>query len=666
MHLQSFEAPRMLRDDLGGGVSAGALLLGSGLAALSVGSKGRLLLQPLSGEGGAVVDLALAGIQEIALLSKDIAVALDGERVLWALTDLGTAVKAQKLARDVRALCARPTGESALALGEGGKARALSLSRGVVAVRAFGLRGTLRACDVGEHVTYAVVDGKGGGQLRVHPGATPELGTSAKVTLPDGAAGLDHVRGGQALTVIWKRGEALVCLVRGPSKLEARIAQLPEAPIDVAIIEGSLLVASPDGKLRLYDETALSAAGDAPLVSTSEVKLEFAGEMQVLLAAATKAGASAWIGTSAGSVLSIALAGARESADAKVDTKAAARKDREASRPAAPPATEVQSKPAKVSAAPSAAERAEGREALKAELARVTTEHEKALVGVEIAAAERLAAREQEFTAQRQEAIAALERELASERAAHLKERAAREAHELDLAARQRATDDERRAFESQTEATLAELGEMREALSSAQQHASALAEVILTRDAEITALKAELTAVTAEFGAAAAELTARALDHERDRRELVAARAARAAKEEELSRVEQEAQELGRTLEMLGEQARGVEAELEARTQDRDALRAELDAREARISSAEEQARARDLELATRTREREDLRGEIDRLTADLTRDRERLDRPSLIGLALDGRLSVKHARDALDAVIQRLQSALFRGPHR
>lgn len=662
MHLQSFEAPRKLRDDLGGGVAAGALLLGAGLAALAVGPKGRLLLQPLSGEGGAVVEVALEGIQEIALLSKDIAVALDGERVLWALTDLGTSVKTQELARDVRALCARTAGESALALGDDGKARALSLSRGAVGVRAVGLRGALRACDVGDHVTYAVLDGKGGGQLRVHPGATPELGTSAKVTLPEGAARLDRVRGGQPLTVIWRRGEPLVCIVRGPSKLEARLAHLREAPADVAVIEGSLLVASPDGRIALYDEAALAAAGDAPLTPTSEAKLESAGEPQVLLAAVTKAGASAWVGTRAGEVLSIALSGARE----KGDAKAAARKEQEASRPAEAPAVEAQGKPAKASGMPSEAERAEAREALKTELARVTMDHEKALAAAELIVAERIAMREQELTAQHQGAIATFERELALERAAHLKERAAREARELELAARQRATDDERRALESQTEATLAELGEMREARESAQQHAAALAEVIVSRDSEIASFKAQIGAVTAELGAAAAELTARVADHERDRRELGAARAELAAKEEELSRIEAEAREFARKLEMLGEQARGVEAELEARTQDRDALRAERDASEARLGAAEEQARAREAELATRTREREELRGEIDRLTSDLMRDRERFERPSLLDLALDGRLSLKHAREALDAVIQRLQSALFRGPRR
>ncbi len=61
------------------------------------------------------------------------------------------------------------------------------------------MRGTLRGCDVGESVTYVVFDGDGGGQFRIHPGATPELGTSAKTSLPSEARELDLVRGGQAL-----------------------------------------------------------------------------------------------------------------------------------------------------------------------------------------------------------------------------------------------------------------------------------------------------------------------------------------------------------------------------------------------------------------------------------------------------------------------------------
>jgi hypothetical protein len=363
MLIQSFEPPRKLHSDLGAGVSAGAVLQGSGLVALMTTRPVRLLVQPEGGAEGLSVDVSIESAQEIALLSKDVAVVLDGEHVLWAVSDLHAAVKLKPIARDVRALAARSHGESALAAGMDGKARAVTLSRGAVTSRAFGLRGGLRACDIGEQLTYAVVDGKSGGQLRIHPGVTPELGTSARVALPEGAAGLDRVRGGQKLTAVYARGEATVCVVRGPAPLAAKVVQLEAKPADVAVLDRYLLVAYSDGRLALYDGEAILRAGDAPLTATNVVALGGNGKPQVILAGVGKAGPALWVGTSTGEVFCVELH----------DVSAEA-----APRPRAEPAARAKAAPE-----PSAEARASAQEALAREFAAkeaAWAERERALI----------------------------------------------------------------------------------------------------------------------------------------------------------------------------------------------------------------------------------------------------------------------------------------------
>src|SRR5688572_19766987 len=99
MLFQSFGAPRKRPSNLGAGVSAGALLLGQGLAVLISDSPCRMLMQPLDGSEGRVFDLALSGVQDLALLSKDVALVLERDHVLSALLDLNENVKVRQVTR---------------------------------------------------------------------------------------------------------------------------------------------------------------------------------------------------------------------------------------------------------------------------------------------------------------------------------------------------------------------------------------------------------------------------------------------------------------------------------------------------------------------------------------------------------------------------------------
>jgi hypothetical protein len=289
--------------DLDAPITSCALLAGQGVIGVLASSPARLALVPLSGGSGQVIDLPLSSPQEIALLSRDVVLVRLADNTVWALSDLAGALERRQVAVEIRALCARPQGESAVGLGALNGAVALTLSRGEVGARPFSPRGGLRACDVGEHVTYAVSDGEGGGQLRIHPGTTPELGTSSRVKLPGEAAGLDQVRGCQGLTAIYERGAAAACLVTGSGNaLQARIVQLGAPVADVAVFDGSLLVAFADGRVALHDAEAIARGGElaAPRVIGAVAR----GLPRVIFAAAAgKLPPALWVATTAGELL---------------------------------------------------------------------------------------------------------------------------------------------------------------------------------------------------------------------------------------------------------------------------------------------------------------------------------------------------------------------------
>ncbi|APR77210.1 TolA protein [Minicystis rosea] len=299
--------PFQKQTDLEANVRAVAILTGVGLVGVLTSGPARLALVPFAGGPATIVDLPIEAPQEIALLSKDVAVVRASDGDLWALRGLGGTLEAQPIARDVRALFMRPSGESALLLAQDGSAGAITLSREEVAVRSFTVRGgALRAADVGENLTYVVADGEEGGQFRIHPGATPELGTSARTALPAQAKDLDLVRGGPALSALWKRGSQEICLVTGSSKLAARMVEIAGSPADVAVLDDALIVAFADGTVSLYDAAAL-AEGTVPLTPSRTVAVSANGHAQLMVAVATKGAASLWLATTAGEVLQASL-----------------------------------------------------------------------------------------------------------------------------------------------------------------------------------------------------------------------------------------------------------------------------------------------------------------------------------------------------------------------
>ena len=617
MPLTAIDTPLKQRD-LEATARAGALLSGAGLVGVLTAGPARLCLLPMGGGEGTLVDLAVESPQDLALLSKDVAVVRAGDGHLWGFVDLGGGARAKQVGRDARALCMRPSGESALALNQDGSATAITVSRQEIGARTIAVRGALRACDVGESVTYVVFDGEGGGQFRIHPGATPELGTSAKTTLPAEARELDLVRGGKELSAVWKRGVTAVCVVTGsPSRLSARMVTLEARPADMAVLDDALLVAFADGRLALYDARALAAAGDAPVEARSLVALASRGKPRIALVSAAKGSCALWIGTTAGEVFRAPLT--REAA--KVEEPPPPPPPAPAPPPPAPPPPPQEDLRATLAtrdaelAAALAAREARAAEA-EAERARLAGDHAAALEALR-----------SELTAEHGRAIEALT--AAGARA--LEEQAAGHARTVeDLNAHHARAVAERDAAGARA---LEELG---------AAHAAAQAAVLADHLAAVAAKEAAWSSTRAGLDGAV-----QALGAERDtiQRDLAAARA-RAAELEERARSSEE--QTGRH-----ERERAL---LDA---DLDLLRADLGGARARISELEadltDRARAAEEEAGRQERERALLQADLDQLRADLTEQRAHLEKDFV---QWGGRtISLEGARGALDAMLVRAQ---------
>ena len=307
MPFKTITAPRKL-SSVDAEVRAGAFLVNPGLVAMLSTSPVRIATFSITGTPGKVTNVSLEGADAVALLSRDVAVVRGSDDSVWALLDITHTPKMDQVGRDVRALAMRPGGETALALGWDGSATELRLSRHEVEARQFSLRGTLRAVDVGETETYVIADGADGGQLRVHPGATPEPGASLRCNLPQEAASLEQVRGGPRLVVVFKPGNRTVCVATGgPARLAAKLVELEDAPTALGVIETSFLATFGDGRVALYDSEAIAAAGaGGAIVPRHVASLGGRGRPEALLVT-SKGGSTLWVGTSTGEVLSASL-----------------------------------------------------------------------------------------------------------------------------------------------------------------------------------------------------------------------------------------------------------------------------------------------------------------------------------------------------------------------
>jgi hypothetical protein len=307
MPFKTLSSPRRVTD-LGAEVRSSCALTQANLLAVLATDPVRLAIQPLGGQTGKIINLSLGTAEQVALLSKDAAVVRSGDDAVWAVVDLAHRPRLDQVGRDMRALCARPAGESALGLGWDGTATAFTMNRNEVNARPFPLRGTVRACDVSASDTFVVVDAAGsGGELRVHPGPTPEPGAAARATLPQEAAKLDRVRGGKNLSVVYRSGQPRLCIVtQSGGKLAAKMITTDAPAICADVAETSLFVAFADGRVGLYDRDVIAQAGEAPVVATSTLSVGSRGELRAMLLTA-KASPSMWVGTSSGEVLEVTV-----------------------------------------------------------------------------------------------------------------------------------------------------------------------------------------------------------------------------------------------------------------------------------------------------------------------------------------------------------------------
>lgn len=573
-------------------IAAAAILKGPGLVGVLLTGPSRLALANLAGGAPHVIQLHLEGAQEVALLSADTALVRTADGAVWALANLAGEARPKAIARDIRSLHARPGGASAIGIGVDGSATAFSVARGEISARTITARGgALRTADLDEHVTYVIAEGEEGGVFRIHPGATPELGTSARAVLPRGALELDRLRGGTSLAIAFKRGEATIAAVTGgPRRFDAKLLQLGGKVADAAVIGASLAVVFLDGRAALYDEDTLARAGAEPTQPTSAITLSTRGRPRVLLATTNKGAPSLWLGTTSGELLSIAV----EMAESKA-------KEEEAAAAIEAPKEEPEAKAeeaAVVEAEPEAAPDLTVRLAeIDAELAIVRA----AFKNVE-------AAREQERSEAAEQMRSAL---------AEAEERATRE-----LATTVRAEREE-------SELTLANHGRELEASSALalrtlrEEHAAAFARVEQSHDQALASRDEALAALKQRFEeeqqALSNELdtTAKRLGAEIDR--AIAAETELAARTQHLASEHAEVDGLRAELDRLREETAQQKAEVEDQKSAIEELEASLRRERDRAITAEHAAES----VINVDRAREKLGGVIARVKSEIQKRR-------------------------------------------
>lgn len=305
MPFKNLSSPRQV-NQLDAEVRSVAHLANPELVAVLSADPVRIAIHQASGGNPKTTNISLSQGDEVALLSRDVALVRSGDAV-WAVLNIAHSPKMEQVARDIRALCMRPTGSTALAFGWDGSATELTLNKNDVDARTFPLRGDVRAADMTATDTYVVVDKGDGGELRVHPGGTPEPGANWRASLPREAASFDRLRSAPKLSVVWKRGSSDVCVVTASGgRLVAKMVRLAETPIDIAVYDTSMFAIFPGNRAALYNADALAAAGEGALDPTASLSINARGELRTL-AAAGKSTPQLWVGSSAGDVLTVAL-----------------------------------------------------------------------------------------------------------------------------------------------------------------------------------------------------------------------------------------------------------------------------------------------------------------------------------------------------------------------
>lgn len=304
MPFKTLTSPRPVLT-MDGHVCASAKLQDPSLVAMLSTDPVKLVIHPTGGGTTRTTGVSLSSADEVALLSREVAVVRSGDEI-WALQNLSHNAVMDQVGRDARQLCMRAAGQGALVVHWDGRATELRMGNNEVIERPFALRGTVRTCDVGPTETYVVVDGTDGGELRAHPGATPEAGATARTALPREAKEFDRLRGGKDLSVVFKRGKSSVCVVRrAGNALSAKMIELDAAPLDLMVIDTSLFATFADGSFVLYDSDSLGNASPGPQ-STSTVRLPARGEARTVIYTG-KSVPTAWVGTSSGEVVQVTV-----------------------------------------------------------------------------------------------------------------------------------------------------------------------------------------------------------------------------------------------------------------------------------------------------------------------------------------------------------------------
>ena len=249
-------------------------------------------------------NVGLDNVSGLAFINKSVAVVKTGGD-LWGVINIQHTPKIEQVGRDIRSLSHFQQGGTALAIGWDGNGAALAIEGHEVGGRQFVLRGDMRAIALDASNCYAVVNGAGGpgGQLRVHPGQTPEAGVKARVDLPSDAKGFNRLAATEGLAVLTKTGADSVCVIRQPAGgVEPVMLAVPGTVVDVAVIETSMFVLCKDGKVRLYNSETLSKLGTDIIDATFELDPKVTGEPTVL-ASSTRGGNKLWIGSKGGDLV---------------------------------------------------------------------------------------------------------------------------------------------------------------------------------------------------------------------------------------------------------------------------------------------------------------------------------------------------------------------------
>ncbi len=264
----------------------------------------KVAIYPFAGGTKKEKNVSLDRVSGLALINKSVAVIKSGGD-LWGVINIQHTPKIEQVGRDIRSLAHFQKGGVALALGLDGNGAALAIEGHEVGGRQFVLRGDMRTVQLSATHCYAVVNGAGGpgGQLRVHPGQTPEAAASARVDLPSDAKGYNRLAVSDDLVVLARRGADSVCVIRQPGGgVEPAMLAVPGKVADVAVIESTMFVLCKDGKVRLYNAEVLAKLGTDIIDATHVFDPKLGGEPTVI-AASTRGGNKLWIGSDAGDLV---------------------------------------------------------------------------------------------------------------------------------------------------------------------------------------------------------------------------------------------------------------------------------------------------------------------------------------------------------------------------